>query len=118
MRIELGLKIFAPLVFLLAACTVVTNEGPDPAGEGDGNGNAEETDAGTTGDAAPSPDSSTDETPDPSASIPAELVGSPWTWVTSAGAHRLELKADATYTSDVFLNGHPGDSCGTEYFTQ
>ncbi len=118
MRIEPGLKIFAPLVLLLAACTVVTNEARDPAADEDRSGNAEETDAGATGDAAPSPDSSTDETPAPSSSIPAELAANPWTWVTSAGAHRLELKADGTYTSDVLVNGHPGDSCGTEYFTQ
>ena len=116
MRIELALKVFAPLVLLLAACTVTTNA-PDPAGDGEGVTKGDAPDAGTTGDAAPSPDSSTDDSPEPS-SIPAELIGTPWTWVTSAGAHRLELKADGTYTSDVLLNGHPGDSCGTEYFTQ
>lgn len=115
MRIHLGLKVLAPVVLLLAACTVTTTKS-DPARDDVGGDSTQSADAGGGADAAPSPDAGADHEPEPSA-IPADLVGD-WTWTTSAGARRLSIAADGTYTSDVFLNGHPGESCGTEYFTQ
>lgn len=52
-----------------------------------------------------------------SGSVPAELVGKSWSWVTSSGGNVLSFTADGKYTSDVLVNAHPGESCGAEYFT-
>lgn len=48
---------------------------------------------------------------------PAELEETSWTWITSAGAQQLGFDATGGYTSFVYLDAHPGESCGTEYFT-
>ncbi len=52
-----------------------------------------------------------------SSTTPEELEETAWTWTTSAGAQRLGFDAAGGYTSDVFLDAHPGEACGTEYVT-
>lgn len=104
---KLGL-LFASFV-LLSACTVknveTTTDGgssssPPAESASDGGGSNATADASTS-----------------SGSVPAELVGKSWSWVTGSGGNTLSFTADGKYTSDVLVNGHPGESCGTEYFT-
>ena len=80
--------IFLVHLAALAACTTPSEDGGDATADG----------------AMPS-------------TTPAELEETAWTWTTSAGAHRLGFDAAGGYTSDVYLDAHPGESCGTEYFT-
>jgi hypothetical protein len=102
------------LVFVsgLTACTITTTD----SAEGSGDPSSA---PGTPPESGESPESPAAPSGDPSTSsgVPAELAGTSWTWTTSAGARRLAFAADGSYESDVFVNGHPGDSCGTEYFT-
>jgi hypothetical protein len=102
------------LFLALEACTVrgVT---PEDGPTSDGVGDAPRKDASSASD----PDSGAADSSaaaDPSG-VPAELAATSWIWVTTSGAHRLTF-TKSTYTSDVFLDGHPGESCGTEYFTR
>ncbi len=106
LKLTVGLP-FSGLLFL-AACTVQSSapsggapETQPPAGEA-------KADASSSADGG---------SPVPS-TVPTKLVGRVWSWVTTNGAHQLTFAADRTYTSDVFLDGHPGESCGTEYFTR
>ncbi len=85
------------LLTTLAACTA-PSEPSEPSGPGGG--------GGTPDDMMP-----------PSSITPTELSGTTWTWTTTAGAQQLAFDAAAGYTSDVYLDAHPGESCGTEYFT-
>ncbi len=101
------------LFLALEACTVrgLTPEDGSPR---DGVGDAPGKDASSSSerDSGAADSSAAD---DPS-SVPAELAGTSWIWVATSGAHALAF-TNTAYTSDVFLDGHPGESCGTEYFT-
>lgn len=92
------------LVLLANACTVrtpggATTSAPAPS---------------STATSPPAPSSPSSEA---SSNTPAEVVGS-WTWVTSSGGQTLAFAADGTYTSDTYVDAHPGESCGTEYLTR
>lgn len=106
----------AVLAATLAACTVRPSDaGTNPDGAKGGAANGDGTSPGSTaGDAGRAGDAPADT---PAATVPEKIAGTSWTWVTSGGAQRLAFASDGGYTSDVFLDGHPGDSCGTEYVT-
>jgi hypothetical protein len=91
------MKLALLLMLALPACTIVPVDNIDSSDAG-------KNDAATS-DAA-------------SSTVPAVLAGTSWTWVTGSGAQELSFGRDGSYTADIFLNGHPGDSCGTEYFTR
>lgn len=96
----------------LTACTITTTDAGNGEGDPSSTPATPSEDGGTPDSpATPSGDAST------SSDVPAELAGTSWTWTTSSGARQLAFAADGSYESDVFLNGHPGDSCGTEYLT-
>ena len=98
----------------LTGCTVTTTSKEPGGGSGDPNG----TPASSSGDGQSSGSPGTSSGGGSTAStVPAELAGTSWTWTTSSGAHHLAFEIGGSYESDVFLNAHPGDSCGTEYFT-
>ncbi len=101
------------LVSGLAACTSTTT---DPSKENGSPGSTPSPSPRGDDDPAGSPGTANEDDPTPS-NVPAELAGTSWTWTTSAGVRRLAFAADGSYESDVFLNGHPGDSCGTEFLT-
>ena len=97
---------------VLAACTIHSTDTTNgDTSNGSTNGTAEQPGEGKSSTESPAPAEAAD-------SVPGKLAGRTWTWVTSAGAHALTFASDGKYTSDVLLNGHPGESCGTEYFTQ
>lgn len=98
--------------FALAGCTIATT--PTKSGDADHDPRTPPT---TSSDDPESPATQSDEDPASDSTVPAELAGTSWTWTTSGGARKLAFGRDGTYESDVFLNGHPGDSCGTEYLT-
>lgn len=102
----------AVLVSTVTACTVVGSDGGS-----DGGASTPASPAATEHDGgAGSSDAAADAAPAAS-TTPQELAGTSWTWTTSSGAHKLTFAAGGRYASDVFLDGHPGDGCGTEYFT-
>ncbi|MDF2697329.1 MAG: hypothetical protein K0S65_5712 [Labilithrix sp.] len=70
------------------------------------------------GGSEPSPSPSNDA-PDNAApsTVPAELVGRSWSWITSSGGNVLTFTSAGQYTSDVLVDAHPGESCGIEYST-
>lgn len=108
-----GWIVVALAIAALTACAVRTVDDNKEAAAGDG---------ASVGSAAPDAGSVTDaaaETSSPSASstVPPKLAGTSWTWVTGSGAHKVAFASDGGYTSDVFLDAHPGESCGTEYAT-
>lgn len=106
----------ASLVAAFAACTVRTS---DSGSHRDADGvstRAGDTPGSDTGDAGRTSDAST-EAARRTSTVPPALADTRWTWVTSSGAHQLAFASDGEYTSDVFLNAHPGESCGTEYAT-
>ena len=111
-------RALAPLALLfvsgLAACTITTSDPSKENGSPPSSTPAPSSDGDD--DPADAPGNPTDDDPTPS-TVPAELAGTSWTWTTSGGARRLAFAADGSYESDVFLNGHPGDSCGTEFLT-
>ncbi len=112
-RATMKLGLFCLSLALLSACTV---QNVDLAKDGGSSAPspppAESASDGGGSNANGNADASTS-----SGSVPAELVGKSWSWVTSAGGNVLTFSKDGKYTSDVLVNGHPGDSCGTEYFT-
>jgi hypothetical protein len=55
--------------------------------------------------------------PRPDSHVPAEVAGRTWWWVSTYGGDALTIAADGDYTSDVFVDAHPGESCGTEFTT-
>lgn len=86
------------------ACTVQTKPSSEGASSPEG------------APSAPAPTPGPGPAPGAGGAVPEEVVGE-WTWVTGAGAQTVRFEADGTYATDVFLDGHPGESCGTEYFT-
>jgi hypothetical protein len=106
------------LVSSLAACTVHTSgDGANDRGASGGaaSGAGDTTGSSAAGDAGGGASDATAEKP--AANVPETVAGRSWTWVTSGGAQQLAFASDGGYTSDVFLNAHPGDACGTEYLT-
>lgn len=101
----------AGFALALAACTVQKASPSEATDVRDGESPLADAGAGST-DAAASGDSKA-----PASEVPADLTGVVWSWVTSSGGTQLEFEADGSYTTAVFLNAHPGESCGVEYFT-
>jgi hypothetical protein len=99
----------AALLILLSACQV-GNTGDDQ-----GTGESETSHPAPSNDAS-SPEADGSKDP-PASTVPAELVGPSWSWITSNGGNVLTFTAAGQYTSDVLVDAHPGDSCGTEYVT-
>lgn len=112
------LRSFASIVVVLslAACTVRTTDGSGSS-SGSGSGTAQNPAASSSssgGSSSGGSSSGGSSGTTPSGSAPAEVVGS-WTWVTSNGGQSIAFAANGAYTSDTLVNGHPGESCGTEY---
>lgn len=95
---KLGLMLAS--VVLLSACTV---KGVETTADG--------------GARSSPPADAPADAPASAGTVPPELAGKTWSWVTSSGGNVLAFTPDGKYTSDVLVDGHPGESCGTEYVT-
>lgn len=115
-----------PLLLALPACDVaLPGEPGDDTAAATSSGTTTTSDPATTSDPPTTSDTTTSADPDATSDgttaagdgVPPQLAGRSWTWATSAGVHTLTFAADGEYTSAVLVNGHPGESCGIEYFT-